>query len=233
MKTDKLLFGIGGLLIGAVIGFLFANSVNRSTSASREVAGSSEISTNQNPMLPPDHPPLTQSDGASQGGALPEVTAAIEKARRLPNDFEAQMTAGDLFYQIQRFDEATDFYKKANVLRPGETEPMIKLGNTNFDAERYEEAERWYAAVLKRTPNDVGVRTDLGLTFFLRKPRELDRAIKEFNTALGLQPDSEIALQNLALAYTEKDDKVDLQKTLDRLAKVNPDNPVLLKNRPK
>lgn len=233
MSRDKLLFGIVGLLIGAVVGFIFANSVNRSASESLETGGATSAITNSNSILPPNHPPLSQTGNATQGGAVPEVTEAIEKARRLPDDFEAQMTAGDLFYQIQRFDEAADFYKKANALRPAENEPMIKLGNSNFDAERYADAERWYSAVLKRTPNDVHVRTDLGLTFFLRKPRDLDRAIKEFNEALALQPDSEIALQNLALAYTEKDDTESLQKTLERLSRVNPNNPVLLKNRPK
>jgi tetratricopeptide (TPR) repeat protein len=231
MNTEKILFGIGGLIIGVIVGFLFANSVNRSAS---EGLNTTDATVSQNPSLPPDHPPISQpSDGSAQGGALPQVTEAIEKARRSPGDFEAQMTAGDLYYQIQRFDEAADFYRKASDLRPNEIEPVIKLGNTNFDAERYEEAERWYSTVLKRTPNDVNVRTDLGLTFFLRQPRDVDRAIKEFNEALALQPDSEIALQNLSLAYAEKNDNENLQKTLARLAEVNPNNPVVVKNRSK
>lgn len=230
MNAEKLLFGIGGLLIGVVIGFMFANSVNRSASGSLNAAANTTV---QNPALPPDHPPIGQSEDAGDGAPLPQVTEAIEKARRSPDDFEAQMTAGDLYYQIQRFDEAADFYKKANELRPGENEPMIKLANANFDAERYEDAERWYAAVLKRTPNDVNVRTDLGLTFYLRKPRDVDRAIKEFNTALALQPDSEIALQNLALAYREKNDPDSLRKTMDRLREVNPNNPLIINNQPK
>ena len=118
-------------------------------------------------------------------------------------------------------------------MRPSEIEPSLKIGNTHFDAERYEEAERWYLAALKRNPNDVNVRTDLGLTFFLRAPRDVDRAIKEFNTALSLEADNEIALQNLALALIEKNDNDGLQKTLDKLAAVNPNNPVVLKQRPK
>lgn len=230
MNRDKILFGVGGVLVGVVIGFLFANSVNRSASGTLNVSANT---TATNSVLPPDHPPIGASEGASQTGAIPQVTEAIERARRSPDDFEAQMTAGDLYYQIQRFDDAADFYKRANELRPAENEPMIKLGNTNFDAERYEEAERWYAAVLKRTPNEVNVRTDLGLTFFLRQPRDLDRAIKEFNAALVLQPDSEIALQNLALAYKEKNDQASLQKTMDRLKQVNPNNPLITNNQPK
>jgi tetratricopeptide (TPR) repeat protein len=225
MNSDRILFGIGGVLVGVVTGFLFANSVNRATPGTLNASANT---TAQNSVLPPDHPPIGQSEGTGEGGALPQVTEAIERARNSPDDFEAQMTAGDLYYQIQRFDDAADFYKKANELRPAENEPMLKLGNANFDAERYEDAERWYAAVLKRTPNDVNVRTDLGLTFYLRKPRDVDRAIKEFNAALALEPDSEIALQNLALAYKEKSDEASLQRTLDRLRRINPDNPVVV-----
>src|SRR5688572_14360249 len=116
MHKDKILFGTGGLLLGLVIGFLFANNINRSASLNDDVnppSGSSVISESSG--LPPNHPPL--QDGGSQG-SLPEVTAAIEKARSEPANIEAQMTAGDLFYQIQRFDEALKFYENANRLRP-------------------------------------------------------------------------------------------------------------------
>ena len=80
----------------------------------------------------------------TQGGAIPQVTAAIDKAKSEPNNYEAQMTAGDLYYQIQRFDEAAKFFEAANKLKPAEVEPMIKAGNAYFDVENYAEAEKWY-----------------------------------------------------------------------------------------
>ncbi len=233
MNTEKLLFGIGGLVVGIAVGFLFANSVNRSASVGDNMSSTSDTSVISNSGLPPNHPPISQDNNPMQSGALPEVTAAIERAKREPDNFEAQMTAGDLYYQIQRFDKAVEFYEKANRLRPGELEPSVKLGNALFDAEQYGEAERWYSAVLKKTPNDVNVRTDLGLTFFLRTPRDIDRAIREFNAALAIKPDNENALQNLALALIEKNDTDNLQKTLDKLSQVNPNNSVLLRQRPK
>ena len=231
MNSDKVLFGIGGLVIGIVIGFMFANSVNRSSPGAGGSISLTNTSAISNSFLPPNHPPLMQNGDASQGGALPQVTEAIEKAKREPDNFEAQMTAGDLYYQIQRFNEAVAFYEKARGLRPDDTEPVIKLGNTHFDAERYEEAENLYSAVLKKTPNDVNVRTDLGLTFYLRRPRDIDRAIKEYNAVLAIEPSNELALQNLSLAYKEMGDASNFQKILDRLTRVNPNNPVVVKER--
>ncbi len=228
MKKDKLFIGLACLLVGGALGFFFANSINRSASDQQPTLPSSSLlppPSDQN--LPPGHPPIGQSGDNLQNGPLPEVTAAIEKAKQEPKSFEAQMTAGDMYYQIQRFEDAAVFYEKANQLRPNESETLVKLGNSYFDFEKYEEAEKWYRSALQKTPNDISVRTDLGLTFFLRTPRDLDRAIKEYQIALGQDPNNEGTLQNLTLAYREKDDKENLQKTLERLIKVNPDNPVI------
>lgn len=230
MSKENLLYGVIGIMVGAIIGFTFANSVNKNvvtltpvTTANANTAGP----LSGNPALPSDHPPLGTSPGTTQpqGGAIPEVTAAIDKAKADPKNFEAQMTAGDLYYQIQRFEEAAGFYEAANKLKPTEREPMVKLGNALFDAEKYVEAEKWYVLALAKDPKDITVQTDLGLTFFLREPRDAARAIKEFEKSLAIKPDHEITLQNLAAAYRDLGDTGNLEKTLSKLKAVNPNNP--------
>lgn len=226
MKLENLLFGMIGLFAGAIIGFIFANSVNRSAVERPSPVSNSLLATSDNPALPPDHPPLGTGSGNTQGGALPQVTAAIEKARAEPNNFEAQMTAGDLYYQIGRFDEAAKFYEAANKLKPAQVEPLVKAGNSYFDAEQYEQAEKWYLLALEKKPKDPVVRTDLGLTFYLRTPRDIDRAIKEYKLSLAIDPRHEVTLQNLALAYREKGDDANYQRTADLLKAINPNNPI-------
>jgi len=179
----------------------------------------------------------------ASAGPRPEVTAAIEKAKARPQDYEAQMTAADLYYQIQRFDDAAKFYEAAAKLKPDSTEPLIKAGNSYFDkaetaAENgsrqdstpdFIQAEKWYTQALAKDPKNVSVRTDLGLSFFLREPRDVERAIKEYKTSLGIKPDHEVTLQNLALAYGEKGDTENQRATLEKLKAVNPNNPVFTK----
>lgn len=229
MTKDKVVYAAAGLMVGLVAGFFGANRLNRSAAETAPVAiASNSGKTDQ--VLPPDHPSIGGTTGAApqpQGGALPQVTEAIEKAKQKPEDFEAQMTAGDLYYQIQRFDDARKLYTAANKLKPEDVEPLVKLGNVNFDMEKYDEAEKWYDAALKKDPTQVSVRTDYGLTFFLRTPRDIDRAIKEYQTSLGINPNHEITLQNLVVAYTEKGDTQSAGETLARLAKVNPNNPAV------
>jgi len=232
MKKDNVMFGVLGLLVGLIVGFMFANSVNRSAaSPSPTSTAAAPTVTGSNPALPPDHPPLGTSSGADapQGAPLPQVTAAIDKAKAEPQNFEAQMTAADLYYQIQRFEEAGKFYEAANKLKPADSESMIKAGNAYFDGDKYEQAEKWYLKALEKEPKNINVRTDLGLTFFLRSPRDIDRAIKEYKTSLSIDPNHEITLQNLALAYSENGDKEALRDTLEKLKKVNPNNPAIAK----
>jgi tetratricopeptide (TPR) repeat protein len=231
MNKDNLLFGILGLLVGAIIGFIVANSLNRSYVTTAGAGPNATANQNSaNPALPPDHPPLGGAGGqAAGGGAIPQVSAAIERARQSPQDYEAQMTAGDLYYQISRFDDAIKFYEAAAKLRPSDAEPLIKAGNAYFDSEKYEDAERYYSRALEKDPKNLNVRTDLGLTYYLRTPRDIDRAIKEYNTVLSQDANNEITLQNLALAFREKGDQANYNSTIERLRKINPQNPAVLR----
>lgn len=229
MKKENIMFGVFGLIVGLVVGFVFANSVNK-TGIDRAAVTASN-SSSSNPAMPPDHPPLGGSTGDStQTAPVAQVMESIEKAKQQPQDFEAQMTAADLYYQIQRFEDAAKYYEAASKLKPAEAEPMIKAGNAYFDGEKYEIAETWYQRALEKDPKNISVRTDLGLTFFLREPRDIDRAIKEYKTSLTINPEHEISLQNLALAYGEKGDKENLKLTIEKLRKVNPKNPAVTKS---
>ena len=188
MRKDNIMFVVLGLVVGLVIGFMGANSINRTAYEKQPASVASNSDPNSNPVLPPNHPPLGGQNGdQQQRGQGPEVMAAIEKAKAQPQSYEAQMTAADLYYQIQRFEDAAKFYEAAVKLKPGDPESMVKAGHANCDAEKYEQAEKWYSQALEKDPKNVDVRTDLGLTFFLRTPRDIDRAIKEYRAAAPLQ----------------------------------------------
>ncbi|MEP6923806.1 MAG: tetratricopeptide repeat protein [Pyrinomonadaceae bacterium] len=236
MNKDNVLFAIIGLLAGGFVGFMFANTINIhelpvTTMTPAVARAENQIANNQNQNLPPNHPAIggVNAPNPSGGAALPEVTAALQKAQAQPNDFTSQVEAGDLYYEIKQFDNALKFYEQANKIHPDSPEIMVKLGNTLFDAERFEAAEKWYVAALAKNPDDINVRTDLGLTFYLRQPPDLDRAIKEYNISLKKTPDHELTLQNLAIALKEKGDAQAAQAVLDKLAKINPNNTLIQK----
>jgi len=216
LNKENILFCIIGLLAGLIIGFMFANSVNQSATLQQ--------ATRQNANLPAGHPDLPVEGSTTQGGAIPEVQAAIEKARNEPDNYDAQMRAAELFYQIQRFEGALEFLKRANQLKPDDYGVIVQIGNANFDADKYEEAEKWYTMALGKKPNDVNVRTDLGLTFVFRASPNYDRAIQEFKRTLEMDPNHVQALQNLTVAYSKKGDLINAKSTLEKLEAVDPTN---------
>lgn len=222
MNKENLLFVTIGLLAGLIIGFMFANSVNQN--AVRPVSASPG-SPNSN--VPAGHPAIGGENDAMQ----PQIQALIEKAKAEPEDFEAQIKAAEVYYQIQRFEGAIEFLKKANKLKPEDYETIVNLGNAYFDASKYEEAEKSYNAALAKKSDDVNVRTDLGLTFIFREPPNFDRAVEEFRRALEKEPNHTQALQNLTVAFTKKGDAAQAKITLAKLESADPTNAAISKLR--
>src|SRR5436190_22522148 len=104
MTKDNILFGIIGLLGGLIIGFFVTNSINKQQGVGMATTPPA-TTTVQNGQLPAGHPEVAGgADGQQSAMGVPEVQAAIEKARAEPDNFDAQMHAADLYNQIQRFD---------------------------------------------------------------------------------------------------------------------------------
>ncbi|MGI9168031.1 MAG: tetratricopeptide repeat protein [Pyrinomonadaceae bacterium] len=172
MTRENLLFAIIGILLGFIVGFLFASSMSQRTSPATTAA----VTANQN--LPADHPQIPSGDTQNPQQTFAEVQAAIGKARSEPNNFEAQMKAAELFYQIQRYDQALEFLLKANQLKPDSFEAVVALGQVNLDAEHYDTAEKWYKAALLKKPDDTRVLASLAFTTLQKgDAREAEKAI--------------------------------------------------------
>lgn len=152
MTRDNLLFAIIGILLGFIIGFLFASNMSQRAAVDAPTALS-------NSQLPADHPQT--AGGQNPGGMQAEVTASLEKARNEPQNFEAQMNAAQLYYQIQRFDQAIEFLLKANQLKPDDYQTVVALGLVNLDAGHYGVAETWYRAALMKKNDDTATLAGL------------------------------------------------------------------------
>lgn len=225
MNKQTLAFTVVGIIIGFIGGFVMSNTINRNavlnqTSAANTPAANAPFAGTQNQPAP-NAPP--------GGGMMPDIAEKLSKAQAEPNNFDAQTSAGDMYAQINRFEKAVEFYERADKARPGDFKTIIKLASGNFELGKFAEAEKWYEKALKLKPEDPDIRSDLGLTFYLREPKDLERAVKEYETVLAKNPDHELTLQNYAAALREKGDRATLQNVIARLEKVNPKNPVISK----
>src|SRR5215831_14223039 len=151
MTRDNLLFAIIGILLGFIAGFLLAGNISQREAAQR--AGTMTAQGAQN--LPPNHPPIATGEGGQQ--MLASVQTAMKQARENPNDFEAQVTAAKLEYQIQRYDQAIEYLLAANKIKPTDFDTLAMLGVANLDGGHFDAAEKWYKAALQKKPDDMPV----------------------------------------------------------------------------
>ena len=152
MTRDNLLFAIIGILLGFIAGFLLAGNITQREAAQRAAATTAPGSQN----LPPNHPPVAGDQAGGQGGQqmLETVQVAMKQARENPSDFDAQVKAADLEYQIQRFDQSIEYLLAANKIKPDDAMVLAMLGQVNMDAKHYEAAVKWYKAALIKKADD-------------------------------------------------------------------------------
>ena len=96
-------------------------------------------------------------------------------------------------------------YKSVAEREPANAKPRVELGNMYFDAERYEDAVKWYGEAVKLEPNDANLSTDLGVSYYyINQP---DRALEQFNRSLKADPKHLKTFLNIGIvkAFGKKD----------------------------
>lgn len=151
------MFVVIGLLLGFIVGFIFSSTMSqRASQAPAAMAGNSN--------LPADHPQVPAGGSQDPQQVFADVQAAIGKARSEPNNFDAQMKAAELYYKIQRYEQAIEYLLKANQLQPDSFEVVVALGQVNLDAEHFDQAEKWYKVAALKKPDDLRVLASLAYT---------------------------------------------------------------------
>jgi tetratricopeptide (TPR) repeat protein len=182
MTRDNLLFAIIGILFGFIVGFMFASNMSQR-------AAQPTVSDSQG--MPADHPPV-QSGGDSQNPQqiFAQVQQSMAKARSEPQNFDAQVDAAKLEYQIQRYDQAVEFLLKANQLKPENYEVVVMLGAANLEGGHYEMAEKWYKIALGKKPDDVSVLASIAYMQLQKgDAKEAEKAIANLEKIEPTNPD--------------------------------------------
>src|SRR5918993_3449046 len=214
MNRENTLFAAVGLLLGYAAAFTLVVYLNQGPApAARGQAAGGAASSGQ-PMNAVKEQQRLESEAAQ----------ATQKARQEPENFEAQVAAANASVGTGDYEGAIDFLTRANKLRPDDYDTLLMLGRANFEARRYDVAGRWYTDALKRKPEDLDARSELALTYFLRTPSDLDRAVSEFNATLARDPSHEPTLHNMTLVYIQTGKFSEAEAALARLEKASPQN---------
>lgn len=239
MLKSKLPYVLLGLVVGFAAGFLFANRANRSEfeRLRAEAAAHTGASTN------------AKTDARREGAGVAtektslsdeELKNVIAKADDAPANLDLQRKVGQGLYlyatQFNKPDllpDALRILKRAQAAAPQDYDLLVALGNVEFDLARaadaahFKEARAYYARALAQHPDDINVRTDMGLTYFFDNPSDPRRAIQEYRKSLAQDPRHEMTLQNLAAALIATGELAEAEQRLKELQAINAANPAL------
>ncbi|MGH9943426.1 MAG: tetratricopeptide repeat protein [Pyrinomonadaceae bacterium] len=235
--SKNILYCVVGLTLGFFVGFLLANNISfeqRAASAPSGVPASQNAAappldpTTTTGELPPGHPAV-EGGGANGSAAASsaQAQAAMEAADRTPKNFDLQMNAAAVFYQLNDFSKAALYLQRALEIKPKDVDALTAMGNTKYDTGDFTGAATYYERALAIDPKNGDVQTDLGNTYFRRTPPDFKRAIAEYRKTISFNPTHEKALQNMAAAALQLGDKATAKEALDKLAAVNANNEFL------
>ena len=182
MTRENFLFAIIGVLLGFILGFML-HGVMSQRDAERAAAP-----TQQRQQLPADHPPVENAGSGDSQQTMQQVQQTIARARSNPKDFDAQVMAARLEYQIGQYDEAIKFLLTANQIKPDNYDVLVMLGEANMDARHWEAAEKWYKAAQAKNSKDVSVAASLA--FISLQTGDIKTAERAIANLEKLAPDS-------------------------------------------
>jgi cytochrome c-type biogenesis protein CcmH/NrfG len=156
------------------------------------------------------------------------VIGAQQATMRTPAAVPAASTAAPANETSTRavsLDEAqVTALKSAASGQPTNAQPRVQLGNLYFDAERYDDAIKWYTEAQTLLPNDVNVSTDLGVCYYYTN--QPDKALAQFDRSLKLDANHAKTLLNVGIVRAfGKQDLEGATAVWQKLLKLAPDSP--------
>ena len=156
--------------------------------------------------------------GSQQGAARPPAAAAT--AASAPQGAPGSGTS-----RAAVLDETQVNALKAVAEREASNAtPRVELGNLYFEAERYDEAIKWYGDAIKLSPKDVNVSTDLGVSYYYSN--QPDKALAQFDRSLAIDPNHAKTLLNIGIVKAfGKQDLDGAARAWQEVIKTAPDSP--------
>jgi tetratricopeptide (TPR) repeat protein len=245
-NSKALIIGAAGIVLGFVVGFYLANSLNRQEQeklraelTSLRAGGASKDGAAASPGRGGAQ---TQAAGEEED-SFPTLTdeqlqKAVAQADAAPGDAALQRKVGQALYvyawqksKTSILPEVARILNRAHELDPKDSSTSMMAGDAHFliarngnDTKQLAAARKLYEAALEVKPDDAEARTKLGMTYFYDSPSDPQRAIREYRRALQADPRQEMSLQNLAGALIETGSFEEAAKRLDELQKSNPSN---------
>lgn len=175
MPKESLLFGVAGIFFGLLAGWIIG-------SQQIGAPGPSASGAKQNAPAP---------SAAQTAAPLDEARAAELRAtaERSPSDSATRVQLGNMYFDAERFVEASRWYEEALKIEPGNVNASTDLGITYYYRNEPDRALAQFERSLAVDPKHSKTLLNIGIVRAFGK-QDLEGAAKAWQRVLELAPDS-------------------------------------------
>jgi tetratricopeptide (TPR) repeat protein len=155
----------------------------------------------------------------SQQPATRAPAAPVAQTSAAPQSGEGGTTRAALLDEAQ-----VNALTSLAAREPSNAQPRVQLGNLYFDAERYNDAIKWYGEAVKLSPKDVNISTDLGICYYYTN--QIDKALEQLDRSLAIDPNHVKTLLNAGIVRAfGKQDLEGATKVWQKVLQLSPESP--------
>ncbi len=159
---DIFFFTAIGLLIGFIFGFSLANRWNKEAMRSGSSMASNVTSQpSAESQLPEGHPPMDPQK--QMESVRNQIEQLKQRASQNPKDFEARAQLGNLYYDVGKYDQATEWYRQALQIDPKNPDVRTDLGTAYHFLQQHDKAIEELQKVLAYSPDFPNALRNLGM----------------------------------------------------------------------
>jgi tetratricopeptide (TPR) repeat protein len=180
MKVESILFAIGGMLFGVIVGWIIGAQQQPGRAAARTAA--------------------PQESAPQGGGGQPQQQAAVLDEGRVqalqtivnsdPKNAEARIQLANAYFDGERYQDAIKWYEEALRLDPKNVNASTDLGVSYYYANNPDRALKQFDYSLKIDPTHTKTLLNQGIVRAFGK-QDLDGATASWRRVVELSPDSQ------------------------------------------
>lgn len=137
---------------------------------------------------------------AEQSGDIPAASRHLEAAARTAKDpVPALLTLARLYSAAKKEDKAVETYQRVLKLDKSNYEANLRLGQVEYEKQRFNEAEKFFLAAQKAKPKDLTANVYVALA--QSRGGNAKAALKSAQAAVNISPKNPTALEVLAYVY--------------------------------
>ncbi|HTM32046.1 MAG TPA: tetratricopeptide repeat protein [Vicinamibacterales bacterium] len=180
MRADSIVFGISGVLVGVIIGWVLGSQQARGGRVATAAPAAQSQPAGQ-----------TAQTGSRAVPVDPERAKALESvAQQNPKDVQPRVQLGNLYFDAEQYPQAISWYEQAFALNNRDANVSTDLGVAYYYTNQPDRAIKQFEHSLSIDPKHLKTLLNMGIVRAFGK-QDLEGAAKAWEEVVAIAPNSQ------------------------------------------